>query len=621
MNRNIILIIKLKKLKWLFIPIVVFLLICIGFQNQVLSTVMGPLKQRVIVIDPGHGGIDGGANDRQFLEKDTNLAVALRLKKELTKSGAKVVLTRDEDEDLHSLTQGRSRHLRDLKARLQIIKQSKPDLFLSIHVNANKRRPSTTGPIIFYNKNLTNAQQLSQILQKQLNITASRNGFKQHQAQAGDYYLLNRSPYPGAIVELGFMSNLGEKEQLQSEEYQSKLAKTIAESVRKYYQGTRTFQEKIDRAEAVMASKSDDNVNLYFPVMDQDVFATESMEPSQPVLSKTFGPVEGIRAVVEGLISGPRGSNLEPVLDPKSSLRNVLLSKGIVTLNFSELKLLESQGSLSEFKAARSLVETVCQFPGVNGLRIQVNGQTMPTLGQHVDISKVMLPAKPKLRVAIVIDDLAGGNQGLEKMLSLNKPLTMAVMPLRETSRQSAELVHSKGLEVFLHIPMEPDHGKPSWLGPGAIISSMGPKEAARQVTEDLKNIPYVIGMNNHMGSKITKRKDLMIEILKIAKFRHLVFLDSRTTQDTVIPSVAKELNLTILERSVFIDGVNSLPEMRNQFKKLAAEAQEKGTAIAIGHVGVTGENTSRALAEMIPWLENQGIQLVFASQLIDHSK
>jgi polysaccharide deacetylase 2 family uncharacterized protein YibQ len=145
----------------------------------------------------------------------------------------------------------------------------------------------------------------------------------------------------------------------------------------------------------------------------------------------------------------------------------------------------------------------------------------------------------------------------------------------------------------------------------------MTPAETARQVIDDLSDIPHAIGMNNHMGSKITKRKDQMLEVLKIAKSKHLIFLDSRTTQDTVLPVLAKELNMPILERSVFLDEVNSVHHVRQQMKELAKIAKEKGTAVAIGHVGITGKNTARGLKEMIPWLEEQGIELVFASQLL----
>ncbi len=618
MHRNIVLIVRYRAMKLVLVSVLAFAILYIffSFSEPFSFSVFGPLKKRVIVLDPGHGGIDGGANCPGFLEKDTNLTIALKIKTELQKSGAKVILTRDRDIDLHNFVEHTStRHHRDLLARIDIINKSKPDLFLSIHVNANPRRPSTTGPMVFYNQSVPASNHLADTIQTHLNRTATEYGFKKHVARPGEYFLLNNCPYPGTIVELGFMTNYKEKQMLQDSNYQQHLAKSISESIRQYFATEpQTRQDKISRFIVSDANKQK-SYQVYFPQKESDALASEPLVIYRSTITDSNMIVNNIRIAVQTLIAGPRSQQLEPVLNFKTKILGVKVTNGIAVLDLS--KEITSIGSYQEFYAVSALVETVCQFPGVNGLKILIDGQTSPTLGQHLDVSKVLIPEKPKIMVAIVIDDLAGDNRGLQELLDIKKPLTMAVMPKRKITHETAQLVHQKGYPVFLHLPMEPERGKASWLGEGAITAAMTPAEVAKQVKEDLADVPYVIGMNNHMGSKVTKRKDLMLEVLKIARSEHLIVLDSRTTEDTVIPDLAKQLHIPLLERSVFLDEINSVSHVKTQIRKLAELAKEKGSAVAIGHVGITGKNTARALSEMIPWLEEQGIELVFADQLL----
>lgn len=619
MRKTIFFAIRYKtKTFFLIAGVILSLFIIYTSSKSLMINVLAPLNNRVVVLDPGHGGIDGGANCPGFLEKDINLAIAKRIKIKLQNKGVKVILTREKDVALNNLfIETLSRHQQDLWARVGIIKKANPDLFLSIHVNANPRRPTTTGPMVFFNKKVPASANLADTVQEKLNAAAAKNGLKKHLATPANYFILNNTPYPGAIIETGFITNSREKQLLQSNDYQQQVADAIVESVLQYL-SYKPMKRQAEVNRSMISKVSGENgLKVFFPEKDKDTLATELIPIYQSAVSGSNDLKKSIRAAVKALISGPRDKRLEPVFNPKAGILGIEIRDGIVTLNFSGQIVPASPGSYEEFLALTSLVETVCQFPDVYGIKLLIDGQKVDTLGAHIDVSKVLIPEQPKIKVAIVIDDLAGSNEGLEEMMALNRPLTMAIMPKRDTSRKLAELVYRKGFQVFLHIPMEPEAGKASWLGGGAITANMTPEEAAQQVIEDLTDVPHVIGMNNHMGSKITKRKDLMLEILKIAKSRHLIFLDSRTTQDTVIPLLAKELHMPILERSIFLDEINSVNHINNQIRKLAELAKEKGSAIAIGHVGITGKNTSEALTEMVPWLEEQGIELVFASQLL----
>ncbi|MDA8235626.1 MAG: divergent polysaccharide deacetylase family protein [Clostridia bacterium] len=220
-------------------------------------------------------------------------------------------------------------------------------------------------------------------------------------------------------------------------------------------------------------------------------------------------------------------------------------------------------------------------------------------------------------RVAIVIDDFGGDVPGVKEMFEINYPLTFAVMPHLEFSRSQAERAHKEGFQVILHLPMEPGRGKGSWLGPGAISTKMTDEEIRRSVREDLADIPWAVGFNNHMGSRATADERVMRAVLEVAKEKNLFVLDSRTTDKTVIPVVASKLGVAMTRRTVFLDNVNSLSHIRKQLAKVAEEAHNKGAAVAIGHVGPTGPNVVKVLKEMLPKLEEQGIEIVYLSDLV----
>lgn len=193
-------------------------------------------KSGIIVIDPGHGGIDGGTNKDGILEKEINLDVSRRLRTFLHEKGYKVVMTRDQDIALDHLDNtGQNRHHRDLNARLDIINGSNAQLFLSIHVNCNFKKPSTDGGIVFYGDTFAENKRLAYCIQRSLN-GMEINGAKRtvHDPVEAKYYLLSFSKIPGAIVETAFMSNSTERHLLTTDEFREQLARAVADGAEVY---------------------------------------------------------------------------------------------------------------------------------------------------------------------------------------------------------------------------------------------------------------------------------------------------------------------------------------------------------------------------------------------------
>ena len=178
-----------------------------------------------VVIDAGHGGRDPGkvGIDGQ-LEKDINIAIALRLKEYLEASDVNVILTREDDNGLYPEGE-RNKKMSDMKKRCQIIKEAAPDLAVSIHQNSYHEE-YVSGGQVFYYKNSQKGKILAEILQKRFDYVLGEKNSRQAKAN-GNYYLLLHVKEPIAIVECGFLSNRAEAARLQDEDYLDRMAWTV----------------------------------------------------------------------------------------------------------------------------------------------------------------------------------------------------------------------------------------------------------------------------------------------------------------------------------------------------------------------------------------------------------
>ncbi|WP_110926038.1 N-acetylmuramoyl-L-alanine amidase CwlD [Bacillus massiliglaciei] len=200
-----------------------------------------PLSGKIIVIDPGHGGMDGGANVQDIMEKDISLAVSLKIRDYLQEQGALVILTRETDRDLADGDEGsvRQRKQEDLRKRAEIINDSEADLFLSIHLNAFPSS-SSKGAQTFYTKRFEENEQLSKFIQAE--IIRNLENTSREAKQIQNIYLMEHAKKPGALVEIGFLSNAAERERLKSEKYQDSIAASVYKGVLRYL-----TEEKVEK--------------------------------------------------------------------------------------------------------------------------------------------------------------------------------------------------------------------------------------------------------------------------------------------------------------------------------------------------------------------------------------
>jgi polysaccharide deacetylase 2 family uncharacterized protein YibQ len=220
---------------------------------------------------------------------------------------------------------------------------------------------------------------------------------------------------------------------------------------------------------------------------------------------------------------------------------------------------------------------------------------------------------KPPL-VAIIIDDIGYDRHITRRLLSLEVPLTFSVLPNGPYSKQLAGQARSKGMEIMLHLPMEPKEFPDVNPGPGALLTRMTPDELIGQLGENIDCLPGLKGVNNHMGSGISTSPERMRQIFSILKKRGLYYIDSRTTAETVASASARLLQLPFAERDIFIDHFEDETFIRSQLGKLIERAQEQGYAVGIAHPHAI---THRVLSEFLPQLKAK-VELVPASMVVE---
>lgn len=250
MNKILVIFVT-KKFAFIFTLIIIVLLIASLFLNFYFE--MHPVNQfidpnsGIIVIDPGHGGIDGGTNKEGVLEKEINLDISKKLKYFLQQKGFAVIMTRESDISLETLdNSSKSRHMRDLNARTNIINNSNAQLFLSIHVNCNFKKPSTDGAIVFYNERFEQSKALAFNIQRALN-TMAVNGKKRtvHQPAKAKYFVLDNSNIPGVIIETAFMSNNTERHEMVKDAFKEEISKYIVQGIEDYLDESRRVSSPV----------------------------------------------------------------------------------------------------------------------------------------------------------------------------------------------------------------------------------------------------------------------------------------------------------------------------------------------------------------------------------------
>lgn len=186
------------------------------------------LKDKIIVLDPGHGGLDNGANVGKVKEDELNLKICEALKLELEARGAIVYMTREDDQDMTKRNHNYSKQ-DDMYLRVRQIDAYKPDYLLSIHLNSSPSGSAWGSQVFYYNRS-ENGQMLAKDIHDSMKeITGTKK-----KISGADFYVLRATKTLGVLIECGFISNANERGQLKNTRYHEKLAKSITNGLEKF---------------------------------------------------------------------------------------------------------------------------------------------------------------------------------------------------------------------------------------------------------------------------------------------------------------------------------------------------------------------------------------------------
>ena len=226
-------------------------------------------------------------------------------------------------------------------------------------------------------------------------------------------------------------------------------------------------------------------------------------------------------------------------------------------------------------------------------------------------IDKIPLPLK---QVAIIIDDIGYDLAPVRELLKVDADITFAILPLCSHSREAAEMLHEAHKETLLHLPMEPNSYPKEKPGNGTLFTDMNSEELIFQLERDLASVPYVSGVNNHMGSKFMADEDKLILIFNKLKKKKMFFIDSRTTANTKAFAAAEKVNMQMASRKVFLDNDRDYNEIYKKLLEVTQNSSDVSPVIIIGH---PYPETIRAIKDASRVLREKGILVVPVSKLI----
>lgn len=221
--------------------------------------------------------------------------------------------------------------------------------------------------------------------------------------------------------------------------------------------------------------------------------------------------------------------------------------------------------------------------------------------------------ANAEARLAIIIDDIGYNRTLSERAARLPGDFTLSVLPFTPHGVESAQLAHQLGKELMLHAPMSNIKNIP--LGLGGLYSNMNKDTLITTFRQDLNNLPFVRGVNNHMGSQLTQEAAPMQWVMEEVRARGLYFVDSRTSAQTKAFDIAQSYHIPSLKRDVFLDDLEDREAIEMQLNRAFKFARQRGSAVAIGHPYAV---TLSILESIQPRLQQEQIKLVFASQLLN---
>lgn len=237
-------------------------------------------------------------------------------------------------------------------------------------------------------------------------------------------------------------------------------------------------------------------------------------------------------------------------------------------------------------------------------------------LGQRGTLTHELLLSLKKAKIALLIDDFGylNDNKLLDTFFKdLPIPFTASIIPGTQFAEEIAKIAHREKKQVIVHMPMQPEgnfNNQYKWI----ILNGMPPNQIKRKVEKAIESVPYAEGLNNHMGSLVTTKKELIEPVLEGLKDRGMFFVDSKTSSHSIAYSLARDLGLRATFNCVFLDNEKSEKYIENQFEKLVLQAFQRGWALGLGHSNM---KTASALKRVVKTCDSRKIKFVTISEIL----
>jgi polysaccharide deacetylase 2 family uncharacterized protein YibQ len=333
--------------------------------------------------------------------------------------------------------------------------------------------------------------------------------------------------------------------------------------------------------------------------------------PFAEFVKKPFWPLAGIFVLMVflsivglDLINRKKGARTYIFAARKATAERISLSAPPMSL--------QEEAAEAELPEQETAVQTGPDIQAPSSL--PAKSKSLPAAEPPPPIESPDLKRK-KGKVAIIVDDMGFSLQTIEELCSINIPLTIAILPHSPWAVETAHIARNNGLEVILHLPMESLNDYQSNQDTqGLIHSEMSQDEILRVLEDNLQRVPFIQGVNNHMGSKITAQRELMLPILEKLKEKNLYFVDSLTSGRSVAYQLARQLNIPSAERHVFLDTDPSEESVKQSLLQLFRMARRRGMAVGICH---PLEATLKVLLRDLGSIDSFGCQAVIVSEII----
>ncbi len=217
--------------------------------------------------------------------------------------------------------------------------------------------------------------------------------------------------------------------------------------------------------------------------------------------------------------------------------------------------------------------------------------------------------------IALVVDDCGYDLSLARRLIDIDCPMTLSILPRTTNANATAQLAHARGREVMLHLPMEPLRRTDPHIPDLEIRCGQSQMEIESLIVQALNSVPHVKGVNNHEGSRACADLTTMGIVMGQLKKNGLYFVDSRTTADTVAFSVARSVNLRVANRDIFLDNENDIQAIKTELARLVTlSIRLKQPVIGICHLR---RKTVAVLEEQLPLLMRDGHRFLLASQVV----